>query len=373
MTKTQITFALLLAAALLFSACQPSQPGAGAGGRASAAGITPGSQSTGRLPGALSAGLDSLNSYRAAMTMTFDGSRDGQPLREELVWTEEVVRQPTALRITYSSEADRGDLLEIVSTGGRTYTLLEDECLNTQVEGDPKTLIGFEPSAFFGSLSAQSDLGVETIDGIPVRHYRADTSGLGFASGFTDAHADMWVAEAGGYVVRYVFEGRGSSADLFGRGDTTPGAVRIEYQVSDVNQAITIAAPESCGSLRPDVPHYVSLPALACRHCHAPATATVRNPITTATMPQPILIVQPCNASSAGCRRTKCSGAADAPASPIAIHAVAAARSGSRDPNASAITHKAAARTLTQKDRLNSGDRYASRMKGYIGIGHIDA
>jgi len=254
MTKTQIRFALLLVAALLFSACQPSQPGAGAGGRASATGVAPGSQSTGRLPGALSAGLDSLNSYRAAMTMTFDGSRDGQPLREELVWTEEVVRQPTALRITYSSEADRGDLLEIVSTGGQTYTLLEGECLITQVEGDPKTLIGFDPSAFFGSLSAQSDLGVETIDGIPARHYRADTSGLGFASGFTDARADMWVAEAGDYVVRYVFEGSGSSANLFGRGDTTPGAVRIEYQVSHVNQAITIAAPESCGSLSPDVP-----------------------------------------------------------------------------------------------------------------------
>lgn len=254
MTRTQITFALLFVAALLSSACQPPQPGAGAGGQASATGVVSGPQSPIRLPGALSAGLDSLNSYRAAMTMTFDGSRNGQSLHEELVWTEEVVRQPAALRVTYSSEADRGDLLEIVSTGGRTYTLVEDECLITQVEGDPKTLIGFDPSAFFGSLSAQSDLGVETIDGIPARHYRADTSGLGFASGFTNAQADMWVAEAGGYVVRYVFEGSGSSADLFGRGDTTPGAVRIEYQVSDVNQAITIAAPESCGSLSPDIP-----------------------------------------------------------------------------------------------------------------------
>ena len=254
MTRTQITFALVLVVALFCSACQPSQPGTGAGGRASATGVTPGSQSTGRLPGALSVGLDSLNSYRAAMTMSFDGSRDGQPIHEELVWTEEVVRQPAALRVTYSSETDRGDMLEIISAGGQTYTVFEDECLVTQVEGDPKTLIGFDPSAFFGSLSAQSDLGVEALDGIPARHYRADTSGLGFAAGFADARADMWVAEPGGYVVKVVFEGKGSSADLFGRGDTTPGAVRIEYRVGDVDQAIDITVPERCGSLTPDVP-----------------------------------------------------------------------------------------------------------------------
>ena len=253
MTRTPVTLASLLVATLLFSACQPPQPGLGSGGRASATGVTPASQSTGRLPGELSAGLDKLDSYRAGMTMVFDGSREGQPLHEELVWTEEVVRQPAALRVTYSSQADRGDLLEIISAGGQTYTLFDDECLITPVDGDPKTLIGFDPSAFFGSLSAQGDLGVETIDGVPARHYQADTTSLGFASGFTDARADLWVAEPGDYIVRYVFEGNGSSANLFGRGDTTPGAVRIEYQVGDVNQAIAISAPDGCG-LSSDLP-----------------------------------------------------------------------------------------------------------------------
>ena len=254
MTGTKITSALALVVALFFSACQSSPPATGAGGRASATGVTPGSPSTGRLPGALSAGLDSLNSYRAEMTMTFDGSRDGQPIHEELVWTEEVVRQPAALRVTYSSQSDRGDLLEIISMGGQTYTVFEDECLVTQVEGDPKTLIGFDPSAFFGSLSTQSDLGVEAIAGAPARHYRADTSGLGFAAGFADARADMWVAEPGGYVAQYIFEGRGSSAALFGAGDTTPGAVRIEYRVGDVDQALAITLPQRCGSSSPDIP-----------------------------------------------------------------------------------------------------------------------
>ncbi len=84
----------------------------------------------------------------------------------------------------------------------------------------------------------------ETINGIETRHYVFDEQTFAPSDmSFDQVEGHIYLAEEGGYAVRYTLFGT-SSAGL--GGDDGPREIQMEFNLLDVNQPITIILPEGC-------------------------------------------------------------------------------------------------------------------------------
>jgi hypothetical protein len=257
--------AFVLVGALWLSACQASPPPSGgvAPAPTQAAeddGQTSESQPTAAPPAeptaepdsginlaSIDTGLETLDSYRATFDASIEKTQAGETTTETIQWVEEYVREPESQRVVFAG-SEVGEEVQIVRIENDTFFVTGDQCQSMTQQSDPGSLIPFSPSAYFGTITAQTAVGVESVNGVSAMHFRGDITTLGFAAGLTSADADLWVAQPGGYVVKYVFTGEGSGSLLFGGDPNTSGKMRIEYNVLEANRPITIAPPEGCES-----------------------------------------------------------------------------------------------------------------------------
>lgn len=266
MTKQRF-FAWLLIAGLMLAACQQA-PATTAGGDTPAAtqadstsnensAVQPTVEPTTEpnveptegsvsLPN-IDTGLETLASFRSTFDAVVDTTKDGQPTTEKINWSEEFVREPASQHIVYTgSDADSD--VEMVRIQDSLYVVSKGECQSMIGMDNPESLLGFSPASFLGAVTGQTFVGVETVNGASTRHFRGETNQLAFAAGYTNASADIWIAEQGGYTVKFTFSGEGSGSALFSGDENTTGTIRMEYNVFDVNQPITIAPPEGCNT-----------------------------------------------------------------------------------------------------------------------------
>jgi hypothetical protein len=91
--------------------------------------------------------------------------------------------------------------------------------------------------------STSTYVGPESVNGISARHYASTY--LGWSSSerdtVTDAEGDVWIAEEG-YPVRYRFAAKTTSED------GSRGTILWTMELSDVNGAVSIEAPQVSGS-----------------------------------------------------------------------------------------------------------------------------
>jgi hypothetical protein len=285
MKKLLPVFVVIMIAALVLAACGASP--APSGGAQSAATTAPSSKPAGNKPAAVeptqppaaveptakpdtlelsnvTAGLNELNSYKAAFTMTFEGKDNGQPKTSTLAFTEEFVKDPAAKRtvITGLGGMLGGDTgtpapgqsmgIESIEVGGKMYSKMGDICSQVTADSGPQANTMMDPNSIIGDVRGAQRVGNETVNGIPTVHYKLDVSSLQ-TLGYLNGNGDVWVAESGNYVVKYVFQATGSDK-LFGGSSTSEGAIKWDYEVSDVNQPITIQAPADCGGTAEDIP-----------------------------------------------------------------------------------------------------------------------
>lgn len=190
-------------------------------------------------------GLDTLASYRSTFEAVVEKTENGQLKTETLNWTEEFVREPASQRIVYAG-SDAGSNVEMVRIADSFFVVSEGQCQSMIGMDNPESMLGFSPASFLGAVTGQTFVGIETINGVSARHFRGETNQLAFAAGYTNASADIWIAEQGGYTVKFTFSGEGSGSALFSGDDNTTGKLRMEYNVFDANQPLTIAPPEGC-------------------------------------------------------------------------------------------------------------------------------
>ena len=280
MKQAQSGVALLLVFALLLSACQ--QPSAStatsappasptkAGGASS--GATSGNEneastsnentagSTGEAESLelsnVSEGLSSLNSYKTTFTMSFQGTKDGQP--DTWTWTmEETYRKdPPAKHVVMSGSGSSTEAIngiETIEVEGKTYSKFGDICASSDSTGAPQANATFSPSDIIGDIRGSQFVGVENINGVPAKHYVVDMSSFLKIGDYTSAKGEAWVADPGNFVVKYVFEATGKDT-FFGSGSNTEGTLHWDYEVNSVNQPVDITAPENCGGAPADIP-----------------------------------------------------------------------------------------------------------------------
>ncbi|MBN1248255.1 MAG: hypothetical protein JXC32_11395 [Anaerolineae bacterium] len=208
-----------------------------------------------------SGGLEALDSYRATLSYELTKA-DGTV--ETFYIEQAATRSPRAQRFMMSS-AD-GDI-EYIQIEDQMYIRFGDEW----IQGSSDDM----DESDFGSFLTTSDdwiaeiddedyeyIGKETVNGLATRHYRVNYS-AGWLDLLDEADADgdidngtadVWIADEAGlpeFIVRY-------RVQLEGTLEGDQGTATLSQDVTDVNQPITIEAPEgvAMGGLPEGVPVY---------------------------------------------------------------------------------------------------------------------
>lgn len=200
-------------------------------------------------------GLDTLSSYRADFTFSFDGIEDGAPIQQTMTWFQEFTQNPPAQHLEFTSPVSGvgdGGLFSLYTIEGQNYIITGETCIVTPADEDLGSSLAFTPNDFLGGFGSETFLGIEQVNGVTASHYSANPPATAFFGGLTAANVEFWVAE-GGYMVKLIMQATGSSGGFFGAtGSDTNGTVTMEYNVRDVNQPITIVVPDGCAGGAPD-------------------------------------------------------------------------------------------------------------------------
>ena len=195
-------------------------------------------------------GLTELASYHASLTVTFEGTRDGQPDPWAFTRSTTVGRDPSVRQIDEEQTGAAPHTLFRADVGGFRYERVDQGPCETAVIADvaaPGNLTGdgavdLEPAALLSGFLGAEEVAVETIDGIATTHYTFDERALGSVDS-TVSVGDVWVADNGGFVVRYRLTTEGASAWL---GQGVQGVATFDYTLSAVGNAVTVVVPEDC-------------------------------------------------------------------------------------------------------------------------------
>ena len=190
-------------------------------------------------------GLAALPSYTATLTLSFEGTRAGQPSTWSTTYTMLAMTTPAARQLTIQKSGDGADPAQVfmAEVNGAAYEKdAQDTCTADAIATDATLAQRFEPAGLLAGVVGADAAGSEAINGVPSDHYTFDEHALGQA-GRATAKGEMWVASDGGYIVKYLVTTKGD-AKYFGEG--VEGTLSSDYELTDIAQPVTITLPEDC-------------------------------------------------------------------------------------------------------------------------------
>lgn len=196
------------------------------------------------------AGLASLESYHQQLTISFRGTRDGAAYEWVNTYQRDMwAKQSADFLILTTSETglEPGErLIGNVDQARYSRTGAGALCEVLWGEAASATNEALEPARFLPPIEQATAAGMETINTMSARHYTVNEERSG-----TKITGEFWVAETGGYVVRYALTISGGKA-AFGEG--IEGEQRYEYELSGVNALGAVVYPEGCSAVLTDFP-----------------------------------------------------------------------------------------------------------------------
>jgi hypothetical protein len=213
------------------------------------------------------AGLESLPSYTATLTMSFDGTRAGAPSTWSKTYVMLAMTTPAARQLTIQKTGDVADAAQVfmAEMNGAAYTKnAQDDCTADVIAADDTLTQRLEPAGLLAGVVGADAAGSEAINGAPADHYTFDENALGQA-GRATSKGEMWVASDGGYILKYLLTTNGK-ADYFGEG--VEGTLSWDYELTGIGQPVTITLPDDCppGMLNvpqlPDASNVTNVPGL---------------------------------------------------------------------------------------------------------------
>ena len=192
-------------------------------------------------------GLDQLSSYKATLTMTFDGLRLGRTSQWPKTYTLLYSKQPLIWQLTVEKSGDLPNLEPILMAerDGVAYERRgTNSCTGVELQLGKSLLEKIHPALFLtGVIGAEGPDPSETVNNVQVNRYIFDKNALG-EQGITDlSGGSLWVASTGGYLVKY-FSVSWAKSDYFGEG--IEGKLTLDYELKEINQPITFALPQDC-------------------------------------------------------------------------------------------------------------------------------
>jgi len=204
----------------------------------------------------LDAGLVEIESYTAALTRAFEGTKDGAGLRWSFTWT--MARShgdgSAELRVVTNGDAAPVAARHAWDIGPQHYEEDENGCAP---EADESGLSGSEPASMLTGVIGAEAAGAD--------HYTFDERALGLA-GMAQATGEMWMGKdsfGATYLSRYQLAIE-AGPDYFGAG--VDGTLTTFYEVTGVNEPTLIHLPGGCAVapveqvLMADASHVISAP-----------------------------------------------------------------------------------------------------------------
>jgi hypothetical protein len=214
------------------------------------------------------AGLTDLASYKANLTLTFDGSSDGKSQKWVKTYVMQNAKEPAAVQLTIDKTGDLTDLdpVFLAELNGVDYERRGENasCSANVVEVGNSLGDRQEPASFLNFVVGAEEAGSETVNDVAANHYTFDERASG-QSDIAKSTGEMWVAIDGGYIVKYLLTTKGN-ADYFGEG--IEGTITWDYELTDINQPVTVTLPDDCpggmvnAPLLPDASDTLSLPGI---------------------------------------------------------------------------------------------------------------
>ncbi len=189
-------------------------------------------------------GMAELTSYKATLTRSFKGTKDGKDIEWSSTHVLISTKQPTAriLTIVTTPEPGEGEPILLAEMNGTAFQLGSDgSCVTSFLDPTNSLIDRSDPIASITGVIGAEEAGHETVNGMEADHYRFDERALGDKN--IKSNGELWVASQGGYLVRYLLTTTGDE-DYFG--EKTKGSLSIEYELTEVNQLAELLAPEGC-------------------------------------------------------------------------------------------------------------------------------
>jgi len=190
-------------------------------------------------------GLADLTSYKATLTLTFDGTNAGQSEQWSKVYSMLAVKDPAARQLTLEKTGNISDPATVfmAESNGVTYEWrTENDCSAAVVEEGTSLGERLELAGFLSGVTGADEAGSETVNAVVANHYTFDERAFGQPDS-AQSNGELWIANEGGYIVKYLLTTKGN-ADYFGEG--IEGTLTWDYELTDVNQPVTITLPDSC-------------------------------------------------------------------------------------------------------------------------------
>lgn len=203
---------------------------------------------------ALSGGsLASLNSYRFTLEMTTRWQVAGQTVEEKETIIQEATRSPEeTLHIKRIRQNEETGIIPVSLDSYRQGMLAFDSevrpdgdmCHVYDIEQSPLAEGGvIDPLAFFENAERKGpqDRG-RVVNDVVVDRFSA--SGLTLPLDVVEEEtALLWVAQKGGYIVRFMVEAKGQ---LEVEGESVPASLKWEFNLYDANEKLEIALSPDC-------------------------------------------------------------------------------------------------------------------------------
>ncbi|HTX92828.1 MAG TPA: hypothetical protein VMC09_16580 [Anaerolineales bacterium] len=205
--------------------------------------VQPGSQVKSML-GDPQVGLASLKNYHATLKVTFQGTQAGQTVDLTDSYDQTIWLTPAA-HFTTIDTTDAGGSHQFVlagQVGSAQYYQADAKATCGVYWDEAATPADFLVASLLPAVGIAKLVDEPSVDGIPTEHYTFDASGLGLPSDAT-ANGETWLAQSGGYVVKYVLDITGADS-MFGAG--VQGTRHMEYELSDMGAQAAVVYPAGC-------------------------------------------------------------------------------------------------------------------------------
>jgi hypothetical protein len=199
------------------------------------------------------AGLSELSSYKATLVMSFEGTREGSRQQWSKTYVMLVSTGPRARQLEVEKTGDISDPYPVLmaEADGAAYERVgENACSANVIEPENSLAENWEPAGFLSGVHGAEQAGSETVNNVAADHYTFDERALGQLD-IAKSTGEMWVASDGGYLVKYILTTTGN-AEYFGEG--IEGTLTWDYELTEINQPLTIELPDDCPAGMVDAP-----------------------------------------------------------------------------------------------------------------------
>ncbi len=190
-------------------------------------------------------GLDQLSGYKASLKQDLTGNLDGQPYERHIDY--ELSKQPSTGAFDYSNKVSGTDTrsfsLRQISLDGAFYQWeqSQSDCQGSAVQ--PTTIPVTEPASLLLPVTKADLVGKEMMNGIASSHYTFDRNSLNITKGSEKVTGEIWIAEDGGYVIKYLLN-VAMPEKITGKGLEI--SQTWVYQLELISQTDAVSLPAGC-------------------------------------------------------------------------------------------------------------------------------